>query len=199
MQAEIHLKEADIMAVKLLFLLIGMLFFSFFVDNFPAVADIPVLGENAPAVLTDEYLRQVAVEKGILPPDWQNVDITKEAQERNTIVMWLLLSHEEKKAVVDGLKENFRASGVVIEHPSDHYVSEINGIIYRSIITGDISSTNKKGLGTIFKTVALMDGDFDDGQNKIKALQDYIGQEKFEEYKKLYPDKYRHLLEMDNQ
>ena len=150
----------------------------------------------AQAAITDDQLRQLAISKGIIPED-EKVDFYKEIEEGNTIVMWILMPEEEKLAVVEGLKAKFKQEDIAITNPSSYYVSEINGIIYKSIVTGDISSTNKKGLGVIFKTVALMDGDFQDGKNKLRSLQDYIGEEKFEEFRRLYPDKYQRLLEMD--
>ena len=181
------------------FLLSTLASLAFIFNVYSTTADISSPEQVVPFSLTDEYLQQIAVEKGVLAENWREINLNKEIQERNTIVMWIVMSSEEKAAVVNGLKESFKENGIIISQPTEFYVSEINNAIYRSILTGDINSTNKKGLGAIFKTVALIEGDFGDGTNRVESLKEYIGQDKFEEYKKLYPAKYERLLKMDAQ
>lgn len=99
--------------------------------------------------------------------------------------------------MVDYLKESFMIkSGVVIKNPSEYYVDEINGVIYNSI-ENDGKSTARNGVGIIFRTIALMEGDYGNGGSKIEALREYLGTERFEEYKRMYLEKYQYLVEMD--
>ena len=57
----------------------------------------------------------------------------------------------------------------------------------------------KKGIGTIFKTIAIMERDYDDGsgRSKVEILKDFLGEEKFEWYKEKYPNKFRCIEKMD--
>ncbi len=168
--------------------------FVFICDVYATTAQINHPQQSPQEVITDEYLRTLAVEKGVVKENWKDIGYDDELRERNTIVMWILFSGEEKTAVVDGFKDAFKQRGINIERASEYYVSEINNVIYRNILTGDVTNANKKGLGVIFKTLVLMEGDFGDGKDKIESLREYIGQEKFDEYKKAYPKKYERLL-----
>ena len=177
--------------------LIPLLLLLFLSLSIPAViADIYPLEYSASSSIGDKDLRRIAIERNLIPEDWKDMDLSSDIEEANTIVMWIIMSHQEKLQVVEGLKRKFAESGVIIKHPSQYYTAQINGIIYKNMLRDDISSTKKKGLGNIFKMIALVDGDFDNGQDKLGALEEFLGPESFEEYKKVYPDKYRRLLMM---
>ena len=80
------------------------------------------------------------------------------------------------------------------------YVDKMNGVLYNSISNGGLDQTNKKGLGTLFKTIAVQEGDFDtqNGRSRIQVFKDYIGEERLEQYKQDFPEKYNYLVEMDS-
>jgi len=42
-----------------------------------------------------------------------------------------------------------------------------------------------------------MDGDYDNGKNRIEELRKHVGEELFQIIKEKYPDKYEHLINLD--
>ncbi len=142
---------------------------------------------------TDQQLKEVAVSKGVIPKDADDKYRKSLREQRQTIPLWILMIHEDKIKVLDAMKEMWKQKGVIIRYPSEYYVSEINSALYKSLENGDIDAAVRKGLGKIFKAFALMEGDYDDGSNKVDALRSYIGEEMFEYYKKRYPGKYERL------
>ena len=147
--------------------------------------------------VTDEQLKELAIEEGIIPLDADKAHVESELSQKNTVAIWCLMEAEDKIELIDTLKNIWKEKeSIIIRLSSAYYANELNGIIYGSIQQGDISTANKRGLGVMFKTVAIMDGDYQDKNNtdKVKLLRNYIGEEMFEEYKKVCPDKYNKLL-----
>ena len=95
--------------------------------------------------------------------------------------------------------EQYKEKGVTMRNPSAYYVDNINNVLYKSLLNKDFFAYTKKGIGTIFKTIAIMEGDYDDGsgRSKIEILKDFLGEEKFEWYKKNFPEKYKYWKELD--
>ncbi len=147
--------------------------------------------------ITDEELRQIAIENRIIPEHIDDDYLKDELHQKNTITMWIVLKAEQKVTLIDKLKDEFYRNGIIIRLPSNYYVNEINGVIYNGILKGDIDADVREGLGSIFKTIAVMDGDYDDGSDRIELLKQLIGDELFEKYKQMYPDKYRYLLRIN--
>jgi tetratricopeptide (TPR) repeat protein len=143
---------------------------------------------------TDKQLQTLAIQKDIIPQEPDEDYIQKAIQQKETIILWLIMDREDKITMIDGLKERYRQNGITVRYPSSYYVDEINGVIYKSIIKGDKDTVLRKGIGTCFKTIAIMDGDYNDGRDKIEIFIDYLGEEMLEIYKQMYPDKYKRLL-----
>jgi hypothetical protein len=150
-------------------------------------------------VITDEQLRQAAIEKGIIPRNPEDFDKQKELESKNSITLWIMMSRKGKIMTIDALKERYRENGVIINYPSEYYVNEINGVIYNDMQREDMISSTKKGVGIAFKGIALMDGDYDNGKSRIEALREWSGKEYFEYYKESFPDKYEYLLKLDSE
>jgi hypothetical protein len=150
---------------------------------------------------TDQELISRATDKGLLPESNSDFDIQKHLREKNTLIIWLVSPRQYKIDLVDQLKEmNFNKEGVTISNPSAYYVDQINNIIYLSLKKDQIEGYNKKGIGEIFKTIAIQEGDFDtnDGRNAMEIMRDYWGEEEFEWYKKTFPKKFKALKEIDS-
>ena len=45
-------------------------------------------------------------------------------------------------------------------------------------------------LGNIFKTIAVMEGDYDNGKDKVAVAKEYMGEDGFQMYQRMYPEKY---------
>ncbi len=144
--------------------------------------------------ITDDDVRRIAIEKNIIPENTDKKYQDEETKKKHTITLWIVTNRKDKVSIVDRLKELFKRDGVTIRLASEYYVNEINGVIYNSILKGDITSVNTRGMGTIFKTIAIMEGDYDNGKNKVELAREHMGQEIFQMYKVKYPEKYKKLL-----
>ena len=89
------------------------------------------------------------------------------------------------------MRELNKKDGVIIRLPSEYYVTEITGDIYNSIVNGDIVVME---LGNIFKTIAVMEGDYDNGKDKVAVAKEYMGEDGFRMYQRMYPEKYEKLM-----
>ena len=179
-----------ILLILILFLVYGGIVYCYSIgyEYFDRYEQLPV---------SDEELRQLAIEKGMLPQISEDFDMQKEMEAKNTITLWLAMDRKTKIKLMNNLKEMFKQkSQVIIDRSSSYYVNEINGVLYISILKGDIDRTTKQGLRNIFKTIAVMDGDYDDGRNKVEIFKELIGEEVLQEFKKQYPGRYHSLLKV---
>ena len=84
--------------------------------------------------------------------------------------------------------------GVIIRFSPEYYVKELDSTIANSIRNHD-----EKGLtysvGIMLHTIAAMDGDWDNGENKLEHAKKLLGPAVFEEFKNTFPQKYAKLLE----
>lgn len=162
-----------------------------------AYASIPELEYDAGKIqhISDDDVRRVAVEKNIIPKETDEKYLHEETEKKHSITAWIVTSHKDKVSIIGHLKEFFRKDGVTIKLSSEYYVNEMNGVIYNSIVSGDITPVNKTGILNIFKTIAIMEGDYDNGKNKVEIAKEHMGQETFQMYKAEYPEKYKKLSE----
>ena len=146
---------------------------------------------------TDEQLRQLAIKRGLIP---SNADIQfckEQVKKENSITAWIAMERKVKIAFVVELIKLFKEEdGVIIRNPSEYYTDQLNEVVYRSMLN-DTGYAAGKGLKAMFMTIALMEGDFDNGKNKVEALREFVGEERFEMYKQSYPEKYEYLIEME--
>ena len=146
---------------------------------------------------SDEEVVNLAIEKGVLPEDLDTIDKQEELESGNSMTFWLLIERQDKISTTDMLIKMFEAKeNVIIRKSATYYVDEINGVLYNSIKNGDIVNFKNKGLGSIFKTIAIMDGDFDNGQDKVELFKEWLGEDILELYRQEHPDKYQKLLEI---
>ena len=97
------------------------------------------------------------------------------------------------------LIDKLKSEGITIRHPTVYYAEAISRTIYISM--ADTESMQKQGLVKLLKTIALMEGDFDDGSgmSKVDTFRHYMGQATFENYKNEQPQKYQYLVDMDKE
>ena len=175
-----------------LVLLAILLFIPF--NSYAAVLD------TAKEYPTDEDLKQLAIEKGIIPGVVDDTFIDQQAKEENTIVLWITMPNQEKATFINSLKEDYSQQGIIIRNPSLYYVDQINNVIYYGIkADGKEFCLGKGRLRRLFETIAVQEGDYDYGKSKVETLRDYLGDEKFKWYIEKYPDKSEHLSEMDRE
>ncbi|MEI8349871.1 MAG: hypothetical protein WCI77_06935 [Candidatus Omnitrophota bacterium] len=144
---------------------------------------------------TDEQLLNLAITKGIIPKNRGTDYFEQELKKKNSIAIWIVWPREGKIALVDSLKKIFlEKEGTKINNPSEYYVDIINTALYNSICENKLKNT--KGIKALFVTTVLMEGDFDNGEDKVELLKNHLGEKLFEAYKKEYPEKYQYLVEM---
>ena len=105
------------------------------------------------------------------------------------------MDNKTRVSIIDNFREMNKKAGVIIKLPSEHYVREITSDIYNSIVKGDVVVLE---LANIFKTLAIMEGDYDNGKDKVAVAKEYMGEDGFQMYKKMYPEKYEKLIRMNN-
>lgn len=86
-----------------------------------------------------------------------------------------------------------REDKVFLRLPAEYYVKEIDLLIVNSIKNGESSALNN-ALSITIKTIAIMEGDWDNGENKLELAKKHMGPKIFEDFKSRYPDKYNKLL-----
>ncbi len=150
--------------------------------------------------ITDQQLEDLAIRKLFIPYNHDDAYYKSELERKNTIPMWISADRSKKIGLIDGVKKAYlEEKHAVIKLPASYYVDEINGVLYSCLESGDYSDDLQKGIGVMFKTIALLDGDFDNGESLIKTLRKYAGEELFMLFKDSYPDKYYKLIKLDKE
>ena len=172
---------------------IALLIFSSVITVYASVPELQYVNKQGQYV-TEDMLDKIAVEKGIIPKDADELFLKAEMEKKNTITTWIVISNKSRLSIIDNMRELNKKDGVIIRLSSEYYVREITGVIYNSIVKGDIEPTDVRGLGNIFKTIAIMEGDYDNGQDKVIVAKEYMGDDMFQVYKRMYPEKYEKLI-----
>ena len=115
-----------------------------------------------------------------------------QAQSKFPASEWMNKDTKFKLQIVKGFISIAKGNSVVIRFPTEYYVKEVDGIIENSIKNHD-----EKGQGTpvgiLIHTIAAMDGDWDNGENRLEHAKKFLGPEYFEFFKKEFPQKYARL------
>lgn len=164
-----------------------------------------IFSENAYAIsieltggyYSDRQLGELAIEKGIIPEEIDGGYLKKATEEKNSVILWIIMNRESKIRFVDRFKKDFQEAGTIIKNPSGYYVDEMTRILYRTISNTNEYFWAKDYVWVTLKAIALMEGDFDNGKSKVEALKDFVGEDTFERYKREYPEKYEYLLSLD--
>ena len=108
---------------------------------------------------------------------------------------WISLSQEMKNALVERfIQIENDEGGVILKLPASYYAKEINNLVQTYITTKNEEGLNTS-IGVTLHTIAAMEGDWDNGENKLEHAKKWMGEEYFEFFKENYPEKYKRLIE----
>ena len=116
------------------------------------------------------------------------------AQSKFPVRNWMGLDSSAKLNIMRVFIERAAEDKVILRLPAEYYVKELDLLIENAFRKNDLEGLNNP-LGVVIHTIAAMEGDWDNGENKLEHAKKWMGQEYFETFKQLYPDKYRKLLE----
>ncbi len=93
-----------------------------------------------------------------------------------------------KLSIVEGFIHYARNDNIIIRLPANYYVQEVDTIIRTRIFRDDVAGLDSS-IGVTLKTIAVTDGDWDNGQDKCELAKKHMGPNIFEFFKKNYPEK----------
>lgn len=106
---------------------------------------------------------------------------------------WTAKDHAYKLKLVTALIKSMKDK-ITIRLPADYYVTELD-----KLAKNDVSNGHPEALdypwAISFKTIAVMDCDWDNGQDRLQFAQGFMGADVFATFKKNYPDKYQKLTQ----
>jgi len=138
-------------------------------------------------------LLDFAVQKGEVPANRDEAYFYKKvAEEKDTLSAWVGFSQEDKIAILKVLIETFGKEGAVVKRSPVYYSREIDKILYNGLKSGTFREM--KGIGMIFKTIAILDGDFDNGEDPKVLLETWAPSEAIEAFKKNNPERYERVF-----
>lgn len=105
---------------------------------------------------------------------------------------WLAADQAYKLDLVSGLIQSVKQNGTTLRLPAQYYVQELD-----SLVAATKANEGEKGLDQAviysFKTIAVMDCDWDNGQDRLDYAKKLMGPDIFAVFRKNYPDKYQRL------
>ena len=113
---------------------------------------------------------------------------------KSDILRWVTLSQLEKIDYIDQLKDLFIADGAYIRQSSEYYVNQFNIRIYHVIQDQQIESFKSVSFLELFKSMAIMEGDFDDGTDKIELIRSWYGEEGLNKFKDTFSSRYQEFM-----
>lgn len=170
--------------------IVALLMFFSVITVFASIPELQYSNKQIQHV-TNDMLKKVALEKGIIPKDADDAFFNAEVKKNNLITVWIMVDDNIRLSLIDSLRQLNKKEGVIIRLPSEYYVREITDDIYNSIVKGDIVVME---LGNVFKTIAIMEGDYDNGKDKVAVAKEYMGEDGFLMYQRMYPEKYEKLI-----
>lgn len=146
---------------------------------------------------TDEEVKELAIEFGFIKPD-----LSDRYKANDTVTnwkLWVIRSREEKRLMVRQMKKIYaEADDAVILKPDDHYVDEINIRIQNILREGNIDYFNKVAVPTLFKSLAIIEGDYNDGRtHPLQLIRNWFGESGVEQMKERFPERYEKLRLME--
>ncbi len=92
--------------------------------------------------------------------------------------LWDDVSKEMKIKIIESIIKQFKdEKGVIIKKPAEYYVDEIDAL------RAEDPKAKDYPVGLIFRTIAIMAYDFDEGIDKEQTLKNWLGEERYEMYK----------------
>src|SRR6266516_1509879 len=118
------------------------------------------------------------------------------AQSKFNCTQWRDLSPEVKRQLMSALIALAKQRDMVtIRLTPEYYVHELDALINRYVSTNNQDAL-KGSVGIAWKTIVVMEGDWDSGEDPLDYAQKFMGKELFDTFRKIYPDKYQHLVDL---
>lgn len=149
-----------------------------------------ILGWQYP---TDREIVELAIAKGFLTPD-----LSDEAVRGETATLWkvwIVHSRAEKIELIESVKSSFaEADNAVIRKSAAYYVDEINIRILNLLKEERLDYFNSIPFHTLFKSLAIIEGDYDDGRTPpLELIRNWFGETGVEQMKENFPERYEAL------
>jgi hypothetical protein len=114
------------------------------------------------------------------------------AESKFPVRRWMELESSKKLAVMREYIKVARNDNVILRLPAEYYVKEIDAVIANAVRRNDLQGLDSP-LGVMIHTVAAMEGDWDNGEDKLEHVRKWMGPKEFENFKRMYPEKYQRL------
>jgi hypothetical protein len=169
--------------------------FSFTVKAAEFLVD-PAIGSSKK--VSTHQLKRIAVSEGVIPEDVSSSLWKKWQESGESVLIWIISPEKNKVDLISGLQRIHDANEIEIEKDPRYYVNKINVAIFENIKGGNTEEVINKGIIDIFRDIAIMEGYYNEDRPKVEVLRDYLGEEKLDEYKAKYPNKYKEILKDKN-
>lgn len=97
-----------------------------------------------------------------------------------------------KLALVTNMIKLWSQHHVAIRRPAEYYVHELDLEVKNSLVNGTSALDPDVSVGAAFRTIAVMDCDWDDGRDRLASAKEWLGPE-MEMVRQRYPEKYKRL------
>jgi hypothetical protein len=114
-------------------------------------------------------------------------------QSKFTCRDWSNLPKEQKQPIIQAFIDQAKSDNVVLKLSAEYYVRELDALIKTYAETKNDGALNAS-LGITIHTIAAMEGDWNNGENKLEHAKKFMGADNFEAFRKRYPEKYKRLL-----
>lgn len=105
---------------------------------------------------------------------------------------WMSKDDDFKLGIIAGVIHYAKQDGITLSlHPS-YYLNALEELYANSVANGDEEGLDQS-FAISFRTIAVMDCDWNNGSDYLQFAQQYMGPQLFEAFKQLYPDKYKKL------
>lgn len=98
-----------------------------------------------------------------------------------------------KLQLITAMIQSVKRQQITLRLPPDYYVTELDKLAKNEVAHGDPVALDSSWAFS-WKTIAVMDCDWDNDQDRLKFAQDFLGPDYFTRFKKDYPDKYQRLV-----
>lgn len=108
-----------------------------------------------------DRLQKMAIEKGILKPDYDAAKIVGESTNEDNVLMWIVMTNKQRESLIDEVKEVHAKNNINISRPAYFYVRILDSYVLNGMKDGTITPTQGLGhLERVFRRKALNNGDF---------------------------------------
>jgi hypothetical protein len=120
---------------------------------------------------------------------------TIQAGDKETIFSmrdWMAKDEDFKQQIIRSYIKAAKEDHVIIRLPAEYYKKEMESLVQNSIKNGEEAGIDNS-FGATLKIIAIMEGDWDNGRNKLEYAKEFMGPVVFEDFIKRYPTKYKKL------